>query len=144
MSALTHWNPFRSIEGQEDAFQDLVREFFGKTEGGNLLPPVEVAESEGDVTVKMAVPGVEKDQISISVDDHVLNVRGESKKETEEKKKNYYRQEIRYGSFARAVRLPAEVDASKTAAELKNGMLKITLPKSKTPKAHAIKINAAA
>ena len=144
MSALTHWTPFRSIEGQEDAFQDLVREFFGKTEAGGLLPPGEVAESDGDVTVKMAVPGVEKDQISISVDDHVLNVRGESKKETEEKKKNYYRQEIRYGSFARAVRLPAEVDASKTAAELKNGMLKITLPKSKTPKAHSIKINAAA
>jgi HSP20 family protein len=142
MSALTHWSPFRSLEGREDAFQDLVREFFGKPEG-DLLPPVEVAESDGEVTVKMAVPGVEKDQISISVDDHVLNVRGESKKETEEKKKNYYRQEIRYGSFARAVRLPAEVDAGKTAAELKNGMLKITLPKTKSPKAQSIKINAA-
>ncbi len=142
MSELTHWNPFRSLEGREDAFQDLVQEFFGKS-GGELLPPVEVAESDAEVTVKMAVPGVEKDQISISVDDHTLNVRGESKKETEEKKKNYYRQEIRYGSFARAVRLPAEVEAGKTAAELKNGMLKITLPKSKTPKAQSIKISAA-
>jgi HSP20 family protein len=142
MSALTHWNPFRSIEGREDAFQDLVREFFGKAEGVDLMPPVEVAEGDGDVTVKMAVPGVDKDQISISVDDHVLNVRGETKKETEQKKKNYYRQEIRYGSFARAVRLPAEVDAGKTAAELKNGMLTITLPKSKTPKAQSIRINA--
>ena len=143
MSALAHWNPFRSLAGREDAFDDLVREFFGKTDAGDFLPPVEVAESEGDVTVKMAVPGVEKDQISITVDDHVLNVRGETKKETEEKKKNYYRQEIRYGSFARAVRLPAEVDSTKTAAELKNGMLKITLPKSKTPKAQSIKVNAA-
>jgi HSP20 family protein len=143
MSALTHWNPFRSIEGREDAFQDLVREFFGRPEG-DLMPPIDVAESDGEVTVKMAVPGVEKDQISISVDDHTLNVRGETKKESEEKKKDYYRQEIRYGSFARAVRLPAEVDAAKTAAELKNGMLKITLPKSKSPKAHSIKVNAAA
>jgi HSP20 family protein len=142
MSALTHWSPFRSIEGREDAFQDLVREFFGKPEG-ELMPPVDVAESDVEVTVKMAVPGVDKDHISISVDDQVLSVRGESKKETEEKKKNYYRQEIHYGSFARAVRLPAEVDAGKTAAELKNGMLKITLPKSKTPKAQSIKINAA-
>ncbi len=74
----------------------------------------------------------------------MLNVRGESKKETEEKKKNYYRQEIRYGSFARAVRLPAEVDADKAAADLKNGMLKVTLPKSKTPKAQQVKITAAA
>ncbi len=143
MSALAHWNPFRSIAGREDAFDDLVREFFGKPEG-ELMPPVEVAESDADVTVKMAVPGVDKDQISISVDDHVLNVRGESKKETEEKKKNYYRQEIRYGSFARAVRLPAEVDADKAAADLKNGMLKVTLPKSKTPKAQQVKITAAA
>lgn len=143
MSALTHWNPFRSLETQEDAFQDLVREFFGKS-NGELLPPVDVAESDSEITVKMAVPGVDKDQITISVDDHTLNVRGESKKETEEKKKNYYRQEIRYGSFARSVRLPAEVDAAKTAADLKNGMLKITLPKSKTPKAQTIKVNAAA
>lgn len=143
MSNLTHWNPFRSLESQEDAFQDLVREFFGKS-GGELLPPVDLAESDTEITVKMAVPGVEKDQITISVDDHTLNVRGESKKETEEKKKNYYRQEIRYGSFARAVRLPAEVDAGKTAAKLKNGILEITLPKSKSPKAQTIKINAAA
>jgi HSP20 family protein len=142
MSALTHWNPFRSIEGREDAFQDLVREFFGRPDG-DLMPPIDVAETDAEVTVKMAVPGVDKDQISISVDDHTLNVRGETKKETEEKKKDYYRQEIRYGSFARAVRLPAEVDAAKTAAELKNGMLKVTLPKSKSPKAHSIKVNAA-
>ena len=143
MSALTHWNPFRSLAGREDTFDDFVREFFGKSEGGDLTPAIEVAESDADVTVKMAVPGVEKDQISISVDEHMLNVRGETKKETEEKKKNYYRQEIRYGSFARAVRLPAEVDAAKTAAELKNGMLKITLPKSKTPKAQTITVKAA-
>jgi HSP20 family protein len=143
MPALTHWNPFRAIEGREDAFQDLVREFFSQTEGVDLVPPVEVAESGSDVAVKMAVPGVDKDQISISVDDHTLNVRGEFRKESEEKKKNYYRQEIRYGSFARAVRLPAEIDAGKTTAELKNGMLTITLPKSKTPQAQSIQIKAA-
>ena len=47
MSALTQWNPFRSLAGREDAFDDFVREFFGKTDGGDFLPPVEVAESEG-------------------------------------------------------------------------------------------------
>ena len=142
MSTLTRWNPFRSVEEREDAFQNLVREFFGTGESADLAPPVDVAESDTDVTVKMAVPGVEKDQIQISVDDHVLNVRGEHRKESEEKKKDYYRQEIRYGSFARAVRLPSEVDAAKSAAELKNGVLKVTLPKSKTPKAQTIKIAA--
>lgn len=142
MSALTHWNPFRALERREDAFDDFMREFFGKTEGGDIAPPIEVAESEAELTVKMAIPGVEKDQITISVDDHTLSVRGETRKESEEKKKNYYRQEIRYGSFARAVRLPAEVDAAKAAADLKNGMLCIRLPKSKNPKAQQIKIAA--
>jgi len=142
MSALSHWNPFRSVAGREDVFDDFVREFFGKGEGADLMPPVEVAESNGEVTVKMAVPGVDKDQINISVDDHMLNVRGECKKETEDKKKNYYRQEIRYGSFARSVRLPTEVDTGKTNASLKNGVLTITLPKSTSPKAQPIKITA--
>lgn len=90
MSALTHWNPFRSIQSQEDAFQDLVREFFGTSGSPDLMPPVEFAESDGEVTVKTAVPGVEKDRLSISVDDHVLNVRGESKKKTEEKKRELH------------------------------------------------------
>lgn len=144
MSALTNWNPFRALERREDVFEDLMRDFFGRGEGGDtLVPPVEVAESDGELTVKMAVPGVEKDKITISVDDHTLSVRGESRKESEEKKKNYYRQEIRYGSFARTVRLPAEVDAAKAAADLKNGMLSIRLPKTKNPKAQQIKITAA-
>jgi HSP20 family protein len=57
-------------------------------------------------------------------------VRGETRKETEEKKKDYHRQEIRYGAFQRTVSLPAEVDAAKAAAELKDGILRITLPKA--------------
>jgi HSP20 family protein len=142
MSALTQWQPFQALE-RESSFEDLVRELFGKASGGELMPPVDVAESDTELTVKLALPGVEKDQITISVDDHMLNVRGETRKESEEKKKNYYRQEIRYGSFARAVRLPAEVDASKAAADLKNGMLSIRLPKAKNPKAQQIKIAAA-
>lgn len=142
MSTLTQWNPFRALERRDESFEDLVREFFGKTEG-DLMPPVDVSETDTELTIKMAVPGVDKDQITISVDDHTLNVRGENRKESEEKKKNYYRQEIRYGSFARSVRLPSEVDASKAAADLKNGMLSVRLPKSKNPKAQQIKIAAA-
>jgi hypothetical protein len=81
--------------------------------------------------VKLEVPGVDKDQITISVTDDVLTVRGEVRKESEEKKKNFYRQEIRYGSFERILGLPAEVDGAKAAAKLKNGLLEITLPKAK-------------
>ena len=62
------------------------------------------------------------------------------RKESEEKRRNYYRQEIRYGTLQRSVPLPVEVDAAKASAKLKNGMLEITLPKSKQPKAPEIKV----
>ena len=105
-----------------------------------IEPAAEVAESDGDVIVKMQVPGVEKDQLQLTVSDDRLTVRGELRKESEEKRKNYYRQEIRYGAFQRSVPLPVEVDAAKASAQMKNGMLTVTLPKSKHPKAQEIKV----
>lgn len=140
MSSLINWDPFRALHRRDDVFEDLVRDVFGREATGTLEPPVEVAESEGEVTVKMLVPGVEKDQIQVAIDEDVLTVRGEVRKEHEEKKKNYFRQEIRYGAFQRAVRLPAEVEGAKAAAALKNGTLTITLPKSRQPKAQQIKV----
>jgi HSP20 family protein len=134
------WDPFRTLRRRDDVLEDFVRNFFGREEGGTLEPPAEVAESDNDITVKMLVPGVEKDQLQVAIDEDVLTVRGEMRKEHEEKRKNYYRQEIQYGAFQRAVRLPAEVEGTKATADLKNGTLKITLPKSKQPKAQQIKV----
>jgi HSP20 family protein len=143
--SLIPWEPFRSLRRRDDAFEDLFREFFRAPRGdaGPLVPAAEVAESDGEVTVKMEVPGVEKDGIQLSVSEDMLTVRGETRKEREEKRKNYYCEEIRYGAFQRTVALPAEVDGAKASAELKNGVLRITLPKSKQPKAHDVKINVA-
>lgn len=140
MSSLTHWDPFRALRRREDVFDDFFREIGGREDRGLLEPAVEVAEGDTEITVKVLVPGVEKDQLQITVDEDVLTVRGEVRKEHEEKKKNYYRQEIRYGAFQRAVSLPAEVEGAKAKAELKNGALTVTLPKSKQPKAQEIKI----
>jgi HSP20 family protein len=141
--SLIPWEPFRGLRRRDDTFDQLFREFFRRPmleEGDLLEPAVDVAESDGDVIVKMEVPGVEKDQLHLTVADDHLSVRGEIRKESEEKRKNYYRQEIRYGAFQRSVALPVEVDAAKAHAELKNGMLKIALPKSKQPKAQEIKV----
>jgi HSP20 family protein len=140
MSSLMTWDPFRALRRRDDTFEELMRDMLGREEAGSLEPPVEVSEAENEITVKMLVPGVEKDQLQVAIDEDVLTVRGEVRKEKEEKKKSYYRQEIRYGAFQRAVRLPAEVEAAKAAAELKNGTLQITLPKSKQPKAQQIKV----
>ena len=141
--SLIPWEPLRALRRRDDVFDQLFREFFRRPmieEGELLEPAVDVAESDGDVIVKMEVPGVEEDQLHLTVSDDHLTVRGEMRKESEEKRKNYYRQEIRYGAFQRSVPLPVEVDATKAHAELKNGMLKIALPKSKQPKAQEIKV----
>jgi HSP20 family protein len=141
--SLIRWEPFRALRRRDDMFDELFRDFFRRPiseENGALEPAVEVAESDGEVTVKMQVPGVEKDQLQLTVTDDHLTVRGETRKESEEKRKNYYSQEIRYGAFQRSVPLPVEVDAARASAGLKNGVLKITLPKSRQPKAQEIKV----
>ena len=140
--SLIRWEPFRARR-REDPFEDFFRDFFRRPileEPEVIEPAAEVAESDGEVTVKMEVPGVEKDQLQLTVADDRLTVRGEMRKESEEKRKNYNRQEIRYGAFQRSVPLPMEVDAAKANAKLKNGMLEITLPKTKQPKAQEIKV----
>jgi len=140
--SLIRWEPFPARR-REDPFEDFFRDFFRRPileEPDVIEPAAEVAESDGEVTVKMEVPGVEKDQLQLTVADDQLTVRGEMRKESEEKRRNYYRQEIRYGTLQRSVPLPVEVDAAKASAKLKNGMLEITLPKSKQPKAPEIKV----
>lgn len=139
-SLLTTWDPFRALRRRDDAFEDFFRDMFSRSEETVLEPPLEVGEGEQDITVKLLVPGVTKDQVQITVDEDMLTVRGEVRKEEEEKKKNFYRQEIRYGAFQRSIRLPSEVEGGKATAELKNGMLKITLPKAKHPRAQQIKV----
>jgi HSP20 family protein len=143
MKALSRWRPMRSLSRRDDLFEDLFREVFGTPETGVglLEPAAEVAESDGDVIVKLEVPGVAKDQLHVSVAEDEVTVRGETRKETEEKKKNYYRQEIRYGAFERTVELPADVDPTKASAELKDGILKITLPKAAQAKARRVDVS---
>jgi HSP20 family protein len=141
--SLIRWEPFRALRRRDDMFEDVFRDMFRRPmleETELLEPAVDVAESDGEVIVKMEVPGVEKDQLHLTVADDHLTVRGETRKESEEKRKNYYRQEIRYGAFQRTVPLPVEVDAAKAHAELKNGLLRVALPKSKQPKAHEVKV----
>ncbi|HLK10572.1 MAG TPA: Hsp20/alpha crystallin family protein [Candidatus Binatia bacterium] len=141
--ALMRWDPFSPLRRRDDVFEDLFREFFrppaaaGETE---VAPPAEISEADGQVTVKMPLPGVEREHVQVSVEDDVVTVRGEMRQDTDDRKRSFYRQEIRYGRFRRSLALPVEVDATKATAALKNGMLTITIPKSTQPKAHEVKV----
>jgi HSP20 family protein len=94
-----------------------------------FCPQVDVSETDKEVKVCAEIPGVDAKDIDVSVEDGTLTVRGEKKYEREENEKRQYRMERSYGSFERAIRLPAEVDESKAKAEFKKGLLRLTLPK---------------
>jgi len=83
---------------------------------------------------------MDKKDINISLSDGLLTITGEKKQEKEDKNENYHRVERRYGKFSRTMRLPSEVDTEKVDAIYKDGVLKITLPKSETVKPKKVKI----
>jgi HSP20 family protein len=97
--------------------------------GARFWPQVDVTETEKEIKVSAEIPGVEPKDIDVSVEDGMLTIKGEKKYEREEKEKGQYRMERSYGSFERAIELPAEVDESKAKAEFKKGVLRLTLPK---------------
>jgi HSP20 family protein len=126
----------------------LFEESFVRPRG--VLAPVEgaatlaldVFESDDDVTVRASIPGVNPDDIDISVTGDVLTIKGETSEEREEKQGNYHLRERRYGAFQRSVNLPAPVNTDKAEAEFKNGVLTLTLPKVEEVKPKSIKIRA--
>lgn len=90
--------------------------------------------------MKAELPGVETEDIDVSLDGRMLTIKGEKKHEKEEKKENYHRVERSYGYFNRSIELPAEVDASKVDASFKKGVLKIELNKTKATETKKIQI----
>lgn len=95
----------------------------------SFWPQVDVTETDKEIKVSAEIPGVEPRHIDVSIEDSMLTIKGEKKCEREEKEKGQYRMERSYGSFERAIELPAEVDESKAKAEFKKGVLRLTLPK---------------
>jgi HSP20 family protein len=148
MANLVRWDPVRDMMSLREAMDRLFEESFVRPRG--MLAPVEgaatlaldVFESDEDVTVRASIPGVNPDDIDISVTGDVLTIKGETSEEREEKQGNYQLRERRYGAFQRSVNLPAPVNTDKAEAEFKNGVLTLTLPKVEEVKPRSIKIKA--
>jgi HSP20 family protein len=103
------------------------------TERGRFMPAIDLYEKENNLIVETELPGIPKDAVKITCTDSTLTIQGETKKEEEEKKEGYYRVERRSGSFYRTVPLPETCDFNKAKAEFRDGVLKITLPKTARP-----------
>lgn len=145
--ALVRWEPtLKTLSDLRNEMDRIFETFFGERfpafkEEFSFSPAIEVSETDNEIIVKAAVPGVDKKDLNISILDNNLIIKGEIKKEKEEKKKNYYKQEIAYGSFSRTIPLPAEVKVDEVKANMKNGIVTISIPKSEKAKAKEITIN---
>lgn len=122
-------------------FEDFDAPFWGNWNWKNFdfntnvfTPRVDVTEDNENLYVVADIPGVEKNEVKVSVVGDVLTISGEKKKESRDEKKNYYKIERTSGSFSRSFTLPAEIHTDKISAEFKDGVLKITLPKTEEAK----------
>jgi HSP20 family protein len=103
-------------------------------------PAVDIFETEGEIVVKAELPGMERKDITLNLENNVLTLKGERRFEKETREENYHRIERSYGGFSRAFSIPAIVDEDKIRADYKDGVLKIALPKKDQAKPKQIKI----
>lgn len=145
---IMRWKPIRDIVSIQDEMNKMFEDLFGRKsqrwtepEDGLWSPSVDVSETKDDIVLTAEVPGLKKEDIKLSVQDNVLTISGEKKIEKEEKDANYHRLERSFGSFCRSFTLPTPVQPDKIKASYKEGVLKVTLPKTEEVKPKEIPIN---
>jgi HSP20 family protein len=115
------------------SFSALVDRFLNdsitRAGGSTFVPKTDVVETANAYEVHLALPGVNKEDFNIEVNDNHLTISGERKFQNEKKEKNYHAIETHYGSFSRSFTLPENVDASKINAKYNNGILEVSIPK---------------
>jgi len=131
-------NRWHRLFGNDDLWEtnDLVA-------AGEWVPAVDIVEGNNEVVLKAELPGLEPKDVTISIENNVLRLKGERRAEKDIKKENYHRMERSYGLFSRSFTLPATLDSDKVKADFKNGLLTITLPKKETVKGRTIEVHAA-
>jgi HSP20 family protein len=141
MTLITRINPFRELAGLLENFADTgIDAAKDQLAFGTFAPAVDVYEDEHNLVLKLEAPGVNEEDLNVSLENNTLTVRGERKFENEEKKENFHRIERQYGVFTRTFRLPNTVDTEKVEAGYDKGILKITLAKRAEAKPKTIKI----
>jgi len=146
MSNLIRWEPAREMMTLREAMDRLFDDAFTRPlslGGSNLsVPAVDMYQTDNEVVVKAALPGIKADEVQINVTGEVLTLKGEVKQKEELKEKAYHIREQRWGMFERSIILPTDVVADKAKADFENGILTITLPKAEEAKPKTITVKA--
>ena len=147
------WHPFEALRTEVDRlFDEFGGDFWrrpfrplaafeqGWAKKFAAAPDVDVAETDKSYEITAEMPGMDEKNIEVNLANGGITIKGEKKEETEQKNKDYYVSERRYGSFERYFTLPEGVNSGKIEATFKNGVLKVTLPKTAEAQKTAKKI----
>jgi HSP20 family protein len=146
LRSLLPFNPYHSLARRNELYDDMMDELasmFNRrpfSDWGWGSVKVDVCEDKSGVTVQADLPGLNEDDIDITLQGSLLTIRGEKKSEKEEKDKNYYMIERSFGSFSRSITLPYPADVNQVEAEYKQGVLTIKVPRPNTREGQMKKI----
>lgn len=126
---ITPWSPFMGMEEFDEFFKN-----------GGFAPAIDVYQTKDQVVVEAAVPNLDPAKVDVSIENDVLTIEGNSEHQSEIEDKEYYRKEVRSGSFYRTVPLPVAVQGQEAKAVYENGILKISVPKAEEAKKNKINI----
>lgn len=142
---MVRFDPFKEFEDILRRYSEPVsRSLLDREREGilsaNWTPSVDINETKDSYIVKSELPGVEKDDVDISIDDNLLVIRGEKRVEAESDEDKKHRKECLYGSFERSFSLPKQVDVNRVEATFNNGVLKLDIPKAEEAKPKQIQV----
>jgi HSP20 family protein len=120
-------------------FSDLAQGVAGNGAQANIVPNIEISETDKAIEISAEMPGLERKDVDISIEDDTLTIRGEKRVE-EKENKNVQHSERSYGVFLRVLQLPAGIDPSSVQATMSNGLLKIAIPKPPKPEPKKIEV----
>jgi HSP20 family protein len=146
--SIRRWDPFDELASLRESMENLFDEFFTRRPSRRARtgvpavwePAVEVSETGNEVVFRAEMPGIDPKNVDVTIAEDTLTVKGEARSEEEQKDRNYYRRELRYGSFQRTVPLPASVQGDQAKATFRNGILEVRIPKAERAKAKSIKV----
>jgi len=144
---LMKWDPFRELEEVSNRLNRVFGRPLARMEPNEMMtmadwtPSADISETDTAYLIKAEIPGVNKEDVKVTIENGMLTIQGERKMEKEEKDKKFHRIERSYGSFMRSFRVPDDADESAVKAEFKDGVLNVTLTKSAKAKPKAINVS---
>ena len=140
--SLTHFDPLATFPATFRNFEDALARMLNEPRGARpWSPSVDIFETENELVLKADLPDVKSEDIEVRVENQTLTLKGERKFNKDEGNGGYHRIERNYGTFVRTFTVPSTVDPEKVAAEYKNGVLTVRLPKKEAAKPRQVKID---